>query len=281
MAREQYENSLMKAEDSTVLGEHLREGCKTYQQCSGWTINRALKAFIRNSVGKGKTTLKANFKPIAQVTVKCIICHEDALSPLLFSIGLNPLNQVINKTGASSWKLSPRFIGPYTLDSPTAVKLRLPPALQIHPVFHVSHVKPILSSLLCPPPDPPPPARLIDRHPAFTIRRILDVQRGLAAGRILVGRQEASLEGRGGLTVLLTQRACLPPCLPASTSGILDYLPTHPDHSPLHATDPATAMTLTLSQDPAIQSDYPFGPNHRTAVSTVEKLLIVYIAQVT
>ncbi|XP_039467539.1 uncharacterized protein LOC120440045 [Oreochromis aureus] len=276
MAREQYENSLMKAEDGTVLGEHL-----------------ALKAFIRNSVGKGKTTLKANFKPIAQVTVKCIICHEDALSPLLFSIGLNPLNQVINKTGASSWKPSPRFIGPYTLDSPTAVKLRLPPALQIHSVFHVSHVKPVLSSLLCPPPDPPPPTWLIDGHPAFTIWRILDVQRGLTAGRILVGRQEASHEGGGtvmiwhphpdagppdSLTVLLTPRASLPPCLNVRNFGLLT---THPDHSPLHATDPPTAMTLTLSQDPAIQSDSPFGPNHRTAVSTVEKLLIVYIAQVT
>lgn len=79
---------------------------------------------------------------------------------------------------SSSWKLSPRFIGPYTLDSPTAVKLRLPPTLQIHSVFHVSHVKPVLSSLLCPPPDPPPPTWLIDGHPAFTIWRILDVQRG-------------------------------------------------------------------------------------------------------
>lgn len=73
-------------------------------------------------------------------------------------------------------KMSPQFIGPYTVDSPTAVKLRLPPALQIHPVFHVSQVKPVLSSLLCPPPDPPPPTLLIDRHPAFTVRRILDVR---------------------------------------------------------------------------------------------------------
>lgn len=80
----------------------------------------------------------------------------------------------------SSRKLSLRYIGPYSVDrviSPTAVKLRLPPALRIHPVFHVSQVKPVLSSHLCPLPEPPPPARLIDGHPAFTVQRILDVRR--------------------------------------------------------------------------------------------------------
>ncbi|XP_055368940.1 uncharacterized protein LOC129604854 [Betta splendens] len=46
-----------------------------------------------------KTTLEANGKPFAQVSIKCGIYQGDALSPLLFCIGLNPLSQIINKTG--------------------------------------------------------------------------------------------------------------------------------------------------------------------------------------
>ncbi|KAL3992222.1 crystallin, alpha A [Sarotherodon galilaeus] len=79
-----------------------------------------------------------------------------------------------------SRKLSPRFIGPFEVEqiiSPSAIKLKLPPSLRIHPTFHVSQVKPVGFSPLCPPSVPPPPARLLDGHPAFTVRRILDVRR--------------------------------------------------------------------------------------------------------
>lgn len=83
---------------------------------------------------------------------------------------------------AVSHKLSPRYIRPFKnaeLLSSTALKLSLPPALRVHPVSHVSQVKPVWLSSLCPPSDPPPPARLIDGHPTFSVRHILDVcQRG-------------------------------------------------------------------------------------------------------
>uniref|UniRef100_A0A8C6UZW3 Gypsy retrotransposon integrase-like protein 1 n=5 Tax=Neogobius melanostomus TaxID=47308 RepID=A0A8C6UZW3_9GOBI len=79
-----------------------------------------------------------------------------------------------------SKKLSQRFIGPFEVDkviNPSAVRLKLPTTLRIHPTFHVSRVKPVQSSSLCPAAPPPPPPRLIDDHPAYTVRRILDVRR--------------------------------------------------------------------------------------------------------
>lgn len=56
-----------------------------------------LKTFIYISVGLWKTTLVANFKTAAQVTIKCSIYEGDALSPLVFYTGLNPLSQVTAK----------------------------------------------------------------------------------------------------------------------------------------------------------------------------------------
>lgn len=50
-----------------------------------------------------------------------------------------------------SKKLSPRSSGPFVIDSiinPTAIKLRLPAAMRVHPVFHVSQLKPVSSSQL-------------------------------------------------------------------------------------------------------------------------------------
>ncbi len=53
-----------------------------------------------------------------------------------------------------SRKLAPRFIGPYRVAkvvNPVAIRLKLPPTLgRVHPVFHVSKVKPVFSSPLNP-----------------------------------------------------------------------------------------------------------------------------------
>ena len=76
---------------------------------------------------------------------------------------------------ASSKKLQPRYIGPYPVESvinSSAIRLRLPTALKVHPVFHTSQLKPVSTSPLSPPTVAPPPARIIDDHPAFTVRKI-------------------------------------------------------------------------------------------------------------
>ncbi len=82
-----------------------------------------------------------------------------------------------------SRKLAPRFIGPYRVTkvvNPVAIRLKLPPALgRVHPVCHVSKVKPVFSSPLNPAGDrpTPPPPRLIDGSPTYTVRRLLDERR--------------------------------------------------------------------------------------------------------
>ena len=62
-----------------------------------YKINRTLTAFIQNLMRLWKTTLEVN--SMAQVSIKCHIYQGDALSPLLFCIGLNSLSQIINRSG--------------------------------------------------------------------------------------------------------------------------------------------------------------------------------------
>ena len=79
-----------------------------------------------------------------------------------------------------SRKMAPRYIGPYIIEriiNPSAVRLRLPAALKVHPILHVSLLKPVFDSTPHPPSDPPPPLCLIDGHPVFTVNRFLDVRR--------------------------------------------------------------------------------------------------------
>src|SRR5215212_10026170 len=87
--------------------------------------------------------------------------------------------QLASQVARPSKKLQSRFIGPYLIVeiiSPVAYRLALPPTLKIHPVFHVSLLKPYASpeavldqevkQLL-------PPAVLVDDHEEFEIEQIL------------------------------------------------------------------------------------------------------------
>lgn len=79
-----------------------------------------------------------------------------------------------------SRKVAPRFIGPFPIAkvvNPVSVRLRLPRSMRVHPTFHVSHVKPALTSRFCAPAKPPPPPRFVDGGPVFTVRKLLSACR--------------------------------------------------------------------------------------------------------
>ncbi|KAI2662624.1 Retrotransposon-like protein 1 [Labeo rohita] len=85
-----------------------------------------------------------------------------------------PLRSVSNK-------LAPKFIGPFPVTkiiSPVAVRLKLPPVYRrIHPVFHVSKIKPVFFARINPPVPVPPPPRLVDGETTYSVNRILDSRR--------------------------------------------------------------------------------------------------------
>jgi len=70
-------------------------------------------------------------------------------------------------------KLLPKWLGPFKvikMINPNAYKLQLPDSLKIHPVFHVSLLKPYLSGRA----KPPPPPEVIDDEFEYEVESILD-----------------------------------------------------------------------------------------------------------
>ena len=95
------------------------------------------------------------------------------------------------KLRVPSWKLGPRFIGPYKISAvvnPVAFRLDLPQIWRIHDVFHRSllkkYVKPVEPSPL------PPPPVLVEGNLEFEISRILD-------SRVLRGSLQYLVHWRG------------------------------------------------------------------------------------
>ncbi|KAI2657384.1 Transposon Tf2-6 polyprotein [Labeo rohita] len=83
-----------------------------------------------------------------------------------------------------SKKLSPRFIGPFTIVeqvNPITYRLQLPPQYRIHPTFHVSLLKPCHEPLL-PSTEPgqeeePPPLLVLEEGSIYSVNEILQSRR--------------------------------------------------------------------------------------------------------
>jgi hypothetical protein len=84
------------------------------------------------------------------------------------------------KGGVSSRKLLPRYIGPFTVtalvgsaENKVAVRLDLPHTMRrLHPVFHVSLLKPYLAGNKIPH-LPPPPVDWLEDEPLYTVEALL------------------------------------------------------------------------------------------------------------
>jgi hypothetical protein len=76
-------------------------------------------------------------------------------------------------------KLTPKWLGPYQIEeviSPTAYKLKLPNNLQIHPVFHISLLKPYQKDTEFNREQQPPPTVIIDNQEEYEVEEVLNVK---------------------------------------------------------------------------------------------------------
>ncbi|XP_073439022.1 uncharacterized protein [Dendrobates tinctorius] len=78
---------------------------------------------------------------------------------------------------APTVKLGQKFVGPYkivALVNSVAVRLKLPPAWKVHPVFHVSLLKPVVPNSFPGRTSSPPAPVLVDGHEQYVVEKILD-----------------------------------------------------------------------------------------------------------
>ena len=118
----------------------------------------------------------------------CTQAHQETYvnqkwTPLTFTIDdqvlLSAKNITTHIDQNRTAKLCPKYLGPFRISqvvSPVMYKLDLPPTMHVHPVFHVSLLKPYDDPTNFPhraaPPPPPPPVTL-DNHIEWEVEELL------------------------------------------------------------------------------------------------------------
>ncbi|XP_058478083.1 uncharacterized protein LOC131449256 [Solea solea] len=121
-------------------------------------------------------------------------------------------------------KLAPRFVGPFPVSKvigPSAVRLRLPRSMRVHPTFHVSRVKPVKESLMVPAAVPPPPPQMVDGGPVYSVKALLAVRNRGRGRQFLV-----DWEGYGP-----EERSWVPASFIVDPDLITDFYRRHPQLS--------------------------------------------------